>query len=123
MNTSVAISSTAKVPAMMMNWTKRLRAGSMNCGRKAVKKRSALGLVSAESAPCWNSDQPALGSAEPLTSMPIGGERSEEHTSELQSLTNLVCRLLLEKKNKTHQHKFQVVTVRTPRTYCSNIQS
>src|SRR5262249_58420099 len=29
--------------------------------------------------------------------------RSEEHTSELQSLTNLVCRLLLEKKKKqTH---------------------
>src|SRR5262249_61682935 len=28
--------------------------------------------------------------------------RSEEHTSELQSLTNLVCRLLLEKK-KTHR--------------------
>src|SRR5437016_7278861 len=27
--------------------------------------------------------------------------RSEEHTSELQSLTNLVCRLLLEKKKKT----------------------
>src|SRR5436309_6742676 len=30
------------------------------------------------------------------------GERSEEHTSELQSRENLVCRLLLEKKNKTH---------------------
>src|SRR5437016_8866160 len=29
-----------------------------------------------------------------------GGRRSEEHTSELQSLTNLVCRLLLEKKKK-----------------------
>src|SRR5438093_12451470 len=28
------------------------------------------------------------------------GARSEEHTSELQSLTNLVCRLLLEKKKK-----------------------
>src|SRR5438093_8786728 len=27
-------------------------------------------------------------------------ERSEEHTSELQSLTNLVCRLLLEKKRR-----------------------
>src|SRR5438046_6620649 len=27
--------------------------------------------------------------------------RSEEHTSELQSLTKLVCRLLLEKKNRT----------------------
>src|SRR5437016_10593281 len=29
-----------------------------------------------------------------------GDARSEEHTSELQSLTNLVCRLLLEKKKK-----------------------
>src|SRR5258706_3765805 len=29
-----------------------------------------------------------------------GRFRSEEHTSELQSLTNLVCRLLLEKKKK-----------------------
>src|SRR5262249_60757969 len=29
--------------------------------------------------------------------------RSEEHTSELQSLTNLVCRLLLEKKKKNTQ--------------------
>src|SRR5262249_57273196 len=29
-----------------------------------------------------------------------GFQRSEEHTSELQSLTNLVCRLLLEKKKK-----------------------
>src|SRR5256885_7487241 len=30
-------------------------------------------------------------------------ERSEEHTSELQSPCNLVCRLLLEKKKKTHK--------------------
>src|SRR5690606_42037841 len=30
-----------------------------------------------------------------------GRNRSEEHTSELQSRENLVCRLLLEKKNKT----------------------
>src|SRR5437016_10127643 len=29
--------------------------------------------------------------------------RSEEHTSELQSLTNLVCRLLLEKKKKQEE--------------------
>src|SRR5258706_6852321 len=32
--------------------------------------------------------------------------RSEEHTSELQSLTNLVCRLLLEKKNNHFRCKF-----------------
>src|SRR2546425_9615063 len=31
----------------------------------------------------------------------IGPQRSEEHTSELQSLAYLVCRLLLEKKNTT----------------------
>src|SRR2546427_7542632 len=30
--------------------------------------------------------------------------RSEEHTSELQSQSNLVCRLLLEKKKKTRQN-------------------
>src|SRR5437016_10736654 len=33
------------------------------------------------------------------------GCRSEEHTSELQSLTNLVCRLLLEKKNNKKNSK------------------
>src|SRR5437870_10598559 len=31
-------------------------------------------------------------------------ERSEEHTSELQSRGHLVCRLLLEKKKKSHNH-------------------
>src|SRR5258706_7663476 len=42
----------------------------------------------------------------PIDSRPIAppleqlASRSEEHTSELQSLTNLVCRLLLEKKKK-----------------------
>src|SRR5258706_4184245 len=37
-------------------------------------------------------------SPKPVTS--VAASRSEEHTSELQSLTNLVCRLLLEKKKK-----------------------
>src|SRR5688572_32440141 len=32
-------------------------------------------------------------------------ERSEEHTSELQSQSNLVCRLLLEKKKKTRNNR------------------
>src|SRR2546430_5476810 len=31
-------------------------------------------------------------------------DRSEEHTSELQSQSNLVCRLLLEKKKKKHNY-------------------
>src|SRR2546425_2806017 len=36
----------------------------------------------------------------PKPPAPISSSRSEEHTSELQSLAYLVCRLLLEKKKK-----------------------
>src|SRR2546426_5288117 len=35
------------------------------------------------------------------------GHRSEEHTSELQSPCNLVCRLLLEKKKKIKKDKYK----------------
>src|SRR5205085_4196522 len=35
----------------------------------------------------------------------VVAERSEEHTSELQSQSNLVCRLLLEKKKKKNKNK------------------
>src|SRR5438034_5478403 len=41
----------------------------------------------------------AFGNAHELAFMLIFGIRSEEHTSELQSHSDLVCRLLLEKKN------------------------
>src|SRR5688500_19150638 len=37
--------------------------------------------------------------------------RSEEHTSELQSPCNLVCRLLLEKKKKTKQHEATIQVI------------
>src|SRR5262245_63947737 len=44
--------------------------------------------------------------ATPITYEPIvEARRSEEHTSELQSLRHLVCRLLLEKKKKNNKHK------------------
>src|SRR2546426_3640640 len=41
--------------------------------------------------------------------------RSEEHTSELQSPCNLVCRLLLEKKKKTTQSRRSTCTSRDDR--------
>src|SRR2546425_9446327 len=44
------------------------------------------------------------------TGLTIEEARSEEHTSELQSLAYLVCRLLLEKKNKA--------TTKYPQTRC-----
>src|SRR5258705_9724904 len=37
-------------------------------------------------------------------------QRSEEHTSELQSLRHLVCRLLLEKKKKRIQQSRQILS-------------
>src|SRR5438046_7586553 len=43
--------------------------------------------------------------------------RSEEHTSELQSLTNLVCRLLVEKKKR---RTVSVIRPRTPTQYGSS---
>src|SRR5438034_9357290 len=47
------------------------------------------------SAPCRIPPEPTLGHPRPAP-------RSEEHTSELQSHSDLVCRLLLEKKKKKH---------------------
>src|SRR3989441_9005962 len=40
----------------------------------------------------------------------VGHRRSEEHTSELQSLAYLVCRLLLEKKKKRHTSERPALT-------------
>src|SRR5438034_6422340 len=42
----------------------------------------------------------ADASNDPAFGLKLGTERSEEHTSELQSHSDLVCRLLLEKKKK-----------------------
>src|SRR5205085_4768839 len=52
------------------------------------------------------------GRSEPA-SAPAGGTcrpRSEEHTSELQSQSNLVCRLLLEKKKKNSHSQLHELT-------------
>src|SRR2546430_7956810 len=43
--------------------------------------------------------------------LPAGQERSEEHTSELQSQSNLVCRLLLEKKKNNSNHLIFHITI------------
>src|SRR2546425_11589050 len=41
----------------------------------------------------------------------VGPDRSEEHTSELQSLAYLVCRLLLEKKKKKQRREEQTAKI------------
>src|SRR5262249_60351240 len=71
------------------------RSSDLTLGRPARRERSAARL--------WR----RLAARRALRAVARGRlaqrarKRSEEHTSELQSLTNLVCRLLLEKK-KTH---------------------
>src|SRR5438132_10871406 len=48
----------------------------------------------------------------------LGTNRSEEHTSELQSHSDLVCRLLLEKKKKTGNRP-AAATPDLPPAYCT----
>src|SRR2546421_8363657 len=48
--------------------------------------------------------------------------RSEEHTSELQSRSDLVCRLLLEKKNKRQTTLLAVSTVKHARRHEASSQ-
>src|SRR4051794_41548747 len=62
--------------------------------------RSAPGLPARHPAPT------GLGRPGPVTAV-AGRTRSEEHTSELQSPVHLVCRLLLEKKKKSHTRRGQ----------------
>src|SRR5438270_8246714 len=50
-----------------------------------------------------------------MVSMPSSA-RSEEHTSELQSQSNLVCRLLLEKKKKYKEKSTKAKYIRSART-------
>src|SRR5438034_3224020 len=61
------------------------------------------------SASPWATSLPAPGGGSPTRRwLSSRGVRSEEHTSELQSHSDLVCRLLLEKKKKKKQRKNKI---------------
>src|SRR5690606_41227342 len=53
---------------------------------------------------------PVINTVLPLNCCPMVVPRSEEHTSELQSRENLVCRLLLEKKKSSEQRSHHMHT-------------
>src|SRR5260370_40816414 len=59
------------------------------------------------SAGCAQAVAAAGGGAAAPTAAAASGTESEEHTSELQSHLNLVCRLLLEKKKQNKEHTVQ----------------
>src|SRR5437899_4472614 len=82
---------------------------SISLAKRAT--RSAADCRRANRTPC--PDQSDKNSARPCFAAAVrrgrvsefcSGKRSEEHTSELQSLRHLVCRLLLEKKNHNRRH-------------------
>src|SRR2546427_6404753 len=65
----------------------------------------SLGMTSPQSTPITR-PKPRQASQAPTAELKENSEgRSEEHTSELQSQSNLVCRLLLEKKKKRQTDK------------------
>src|SRR5690606_39701924 len=66
--------------------------------------RARFGVAKSGATTSWEGDaMPTF--AESIEQAAGGADRSEEHTSELQSRENLVCRLLLEKKKKTDKRK------------------
>src|SRR6266496_2238801 len=71
------------------------RSGCARRGDGGVRGRRAVGR--AERAPAGGENERIDGVLRPTAR---AGPRSEEHTSELQSRRDLVCRLLLEKKKK-----------------------
>src|SRR5438046_6382237 len=83
----------------MPRWLGLAPAHSRNCRAESLSQ-SILETSAPPNSANWNwSAQSGIQSGD-ASSATLARARSEEHTSELQSLTNLVCRLLLEKKNK-----------------------
>src|SRR2546430_4333634 len=87
------------------------RRSGLTCGDD--RPASERTLISSSSFRTWSSSAGIAGVVDSAWTTSSNAEsvgaRSEEHTSELQSQSNLVCRLLLEKKKKTKK-KSRVVT-------------
>src|SRR3990167_1287600 len=96
---------TARLPSAALAATMRLSQSSSCSGLKRSKAMAAARIAFSfpvEGLKHYHSmtKNPALNSVCPQVCRSGGVVRSEEHTSELQSQSNLVCRLLLEKKKK-----------------------
>src|SRR5205085_10341403 len=77
--------------------------GAVIMAEGAVVTASDMGLEDPGDDPEYLNLRTARQRAEAQAVRQALGARSEEHTSELQSQSNLVCRLLLEKKKKKKQ--------------------
>src|SRR2546430_7896375 len=85
----------------MFFFSSRRRHTRFDCDWSSDVCSSDLGSVEVEDAACRGDDAVGGGLRQPLELLVV---RSEEHTSELQSQSNLVCRLLLEKKKNVKSY-------------------
>src|SRR2546427_3343489 len=82
------VDATATIPVEVASWVTKFVGGD-GTGRRVLEEPLTPGATVRSVLAGLSSRYPELAAA-----------RSEEHTSELQSQSNLVCRLLLEKKKK-----------------------
>src|SRR3989442_6794949 len=93
--------------------------GSQKKMRKLISSATILAPIcwSPPKGPLWNlvilkpSSRSRISPVVPVAYTLWCAKRSEEHTSELQSRPHLVCRLLLEKKKKTHLLHVTIATL------------
>src|SRR5262245_16780549 len=109
------------------------------CGYLRVNRAKKILVIGHDSDPRGNPNQPPAGEkakvgwsfhdvSDPsrpkelgfVAATPDGKTRSEEHTSELQSLRHLVCRLLLEKKKSIQKKCTPIPSERKHHTHISN---
>src|SRR2546426_101039 len=96
---------TPNAPGMRLKWnTYPTWSKDRSAGQLAWLRESSDLSDSMRAIPAAFQNSAVASSATPTKAPPMAAARaprSEEHTSELQSPCNLVCRLLLEKKNKS----------------------
>src|SRR5690349_24214451 len=81
-------------------WLAYDAAGNQTCRYSGSLTSGACGGISGSPAQLTYDPEGRLATWQSAPSSPTATDRSEEHTSELQSRRDLVCRLLLEKKKK-----------------------
>src|SRR5687767_15513623 len=83
--------------------------------RSDARERCAVGCREARAQRWLVGDRAELDDEQVVSGFELhaGDRRSEEHTSELQSLAYLVCRLLLEKKKKKKKSNRIIQTIDT----------
>src|SRR5436309_10629912 len=100
----LSVSSFPLRAAVSGQWSAEARHSSLSLLRFLLDRgsRSAFAVCqSGPGCPCWSLSRfPRSSGPGTLEPVFLTCSRSEEHTSELQSRENLVCRLLLEKKKK-----------------------